>query len=73
MENRQLKFSSKIPYDLVAEPLLRRDKLREATSKNLQFPDRLPSLDAFRTPVWKQIIQEFEWLKLPNMAFASAS
>jgi len=25
----------------------------------------LLSLDKFRTPVWKQIIQEFEWLKLP--------
>lgn len=57
-ENRQFKFSPKIPYDLVAER-------SEATSKTLQFPDWLPSLDVFRTPDWKQILREFEWLKLP--------
>ena len=38
MQNRQLLFSPRIPYDLVAEPFLRQDKLREATAPCLQFP-----------------------------------
>ncbi len=38
MQNRQLIFSPKKPYDLVAESLLRRDKLREANPSYLQFP-----------------------------------
>ena len=37
MQNRQLIFSPRKPYDLVAEPLLRRDKFREATSNSLHF------------------------------------
>ena len=37
MENRQFKFSPRKPYDLVAESAKRADKLREATSKTLQF------------------------------------
>ena len=39
MQNRQLIFSPKIPYDLVAESFdFAQDKLREATAPYLQFP-----------------------------------
>ncbi len=38
MQNCQLIFSPKIPYDLVAESRNKRDKLREATVSGLQFP-----------------------------------
>jgi len=38
MRNRQFVFTPKIEYELVAESLLRRDKLREANLSNLQFP-----------------------------------
>lgn len=38
LQNRQLIFSFKIPYDLVAESQKKRDKLHEATPKNLLFP-----------------------------------
>ena len=38
MRNRQLVFAPKIEYQLVAETLLRRDKLRKANLSNLQFP-----------------------------------
>ena len=43
LENRQLKFSPKIPYDLVAER-------SEATSKTLQFSDWLPREDSNHEP-----------------------
>ena len=69
MENRQFKFSPKIPYDLVADPPVG----GEAASKTLPNSDWLPSLDKFRTVDWKQILQEFEWLKLPAMSPMTAS
>ena len=38
MRNREFVFTPKIEYELVAESLLRRDKLREANQNRLQFP-----------------------------------
>ena len=38
LENRQFVFTPKIQYKLAVEFLLRRDKLREAASSDLQFP-----------------------------------
>ena len=38
MQNRQFVFAPKIEYKLVAESLLRRDKLREANQNSLTFP-----------------------------------
>ena len=38
MWNRQLLFSPRIPYNLVAESAEKADKLHEATAPCLQFP-----------------------------------
>ena len=38
MQNRQLIFSPRKPYDLVAESANSADKLREATASRFQFP-----------------------------------
>ena len=53
MQNRQLIFSPRKPYDLVAEPRTRtssvRDKLRWATALCLQFPVWWSLYDKVRT------------------------
>ena len=38
LRNRQFVFAPKIEYQLVAESLLRRDKLREVNQNSLTFP-----------------------------------
>ena len=42
LRNRQFVFAPKIEYQLVAESLLRRDKLHEANQNRLQFPTWCP-------------------------------
>src|SRR3989338_3051260 len=46
MRNREFVFTSKIEYELVAEPFLRQDKLREANLSNLQFPTWCPGRES---------------------------
>ncbi|OIP80190.1 MAG: hypothetical protein AUK20_01615 [Parcubacteria group bacterium CG2_30_45_37] len=38
LRNRQFVFAPKIQYELVAESRQKRDKLREASQRNLTFP-----------------------------------
>ncbi len=49
MQSRQLIFSPRIPYNLVAESANLADKLREATASGLQFP------------VWWTILDSNQW------------